>query len=526
MKEGTKESKKESKKAANYMIGLDIGTTSTKAVLFRLDGRVVQRTEREYPLYTEAADSAEQSPEEIYQAVLYTIGQTMARSGIGPDEVWFVAVSAAMHSVIPVDEQGEPLMRCLTWADNRSAGWSEWLKQQAGSQALYNRTGVPIHPMSPLTKLLWLRHERPELFARTAKFISIKEYLFFRLFGDYVIDHSMASATGLLHLERLEWDAKALELAGLAPQQLSRLVPTTYRMEGMNRHAAEAMGLAASVPFIVGATDGVLSNLGVNAIAPGVVAVTIGTSGAIRTVVDRPMTDPQGRTFCYALTEQHWVIGGAVNNGGMLLRWARNELAAPECAEAQRLGVDAYDLMTAQAERIRPGADGLLFHPYYTGERAPLWNADARGSFFGLTMRHTRAHMIRAVMEGVLFNLYTVLQVMEEQMGQPIRLMATGGFARSPLWRQMMADIFDQRVIVPESFESSCLGAAVLGLYAMGHADTLEAVSGMVGETHAHEPQPEAALLYRELLPIYTRLASKLEAEYAAIAAYQRKWNA
>lgn len=509
--------------AALYMIGVDIGTTSTKSVLFREDGTVVQRADCEYPLYTEAPDSAEQSPEDIYQAVLSTIGQVMERSGIAPDAVLFVAVSAAMHSVIPVDDRGQPLMRGLTWADNRSAGWAERLKHEWGGHAIYRRTGVPIHPMSPLTKLLWLRHEQPELFARASKFISIKEYVFFRLFGEYVIDHSMASATGLLHLERLEWDQEALELAGVAPQRLSRLVPTSFRMEGMNGQAAEAMGLAASVPFIVGATDGVLSNLGVNAIAPGVVAITIGTSGAIRTVVDRPATDPQGRTFCYALTERHWVIGGAVNNGGMLLRWARNELAAPECVEAERLGVDAYDLMTALAESIRPGSDGLLFHPYYTGERAPLWNADARGSFFGLTMRHTRAHMIRAVMEGVLFNLYTVLQAMEQQMGRPVQLMATGGFARSPLWRQMMADLFGQRVVVPESFESSCLGAVVLGLYAVGRADSLNIVADMVGDTYAHEPQPAAAELYQGLLPIYAGMARKLEAEYAAIAAYQRK---
>lgn len=363
----------------------------------------------------------------------------------------------------------------------------------------------------------------PELFRQASKFISIKEYIFTRLFGEYVVDYSVASATGLMNLEQLDWDQEALHLAGITVEQLSRLVPTTYKMEGLEKDYAVAMGLSEATPFIIGAADGVLSNLGVNAIQPGVVAVTIGTSGAIRTVIDQPVTDPQGRTFCYALTERHWVIGGAVNNGGMLLRWVRDEWAASEVETAKQQGVDVYDVLTEMAGAIRAGSDGLLFHPYLTGERAPLWNPDARGSFFGLTMRHGKAHLIRSVMEGVIFNLYAVLLAMEGQMGQPVQLLATGGFARSPLWRQIMADIFGQKVVVPESIESSCLGAVVLGLYATGRMDSLDAVSGMVGATNEHHPDPVNEALYRELLPIYMQLSHKLEDEYRAIAAFQRK---
>jgi gluconokinase len=235
------------------------------------------------------------------------------------------------------------------------------------------------------------------------------------------------------------------------------------------------------------------------------------------------MTDPKGRIFCYALTEKHWVIGGAVNNGGMLFRWARDEFAASEAETARRLGMDPYDLLMQIVEKVTPGADGLLFHPYLTGERAPLWNSNARGSFFGLNLHHRKEHMIRAVLEGVIFNLYTVLLAMEEQIGRPTRIHATGGFARSPLWRQMMADIFDQEVVIPESYESSCLGAAVLGLYATGRIDRLEAVSGMVGATHEHKPIKRNAAIYHELLPIFIRISRKLEEEYEAIAKFQRQ---
>lgn len=506
------------------MIGVDIGTTSTKSVLFEENGTVVAKSDEGYPLFTPTTSIAEQDPDQIFRAVLHTLKNVIAQSGASADQIRFVSFSSAMHSVIAVDAEGKPLTRCITWGDNRSAAWSDRLKNELGGHSIYLRTGTPIHPMSPLPKLMWLRHDEEALFNRASKFISIKEYVFAQLFGDYVIDYSIASATGMFNLANLDWDEEALALAGVTRDRLSRPVPTTYALQGMNAPFASEMGLDQSTPFIVGASDGVLSNLGVNAIGPGVVAATIGTSGAIRTVVDKPVTDPKGRIFCYALTEKHWVIGGAVNNGGMLLRWARDEFAASEVETAKRLSVDAYDLLMQIAAQVKPGADGLLFHPYMTGERAPLWNSNARGSFFGLTMHHRKEHLIRSVLEGVIFNLYTVLLAMEENIGRPSRIQATGGFARSPLWRQMMADIFDQEVVVPESFESSCLGAVVLGLYATGSVDSLDVVSKMVGATHVHKPIRENAAIYHQLLPIYIRLTRQLETEYEAIAKFQQQY--
>ena len=507
----------------NYMIGVDIGTTSTKAVLFKENGEIAAKAGGEYPLHTPSPSVAEQDPEQIFQTVLSSVQGVMSESGIHPGQVLFVSFSSAMHSVIAVDKDGTPLTRCITWADNRSAEWSARLKKDMGGHELYLRTGTPIHPMSPLTKLMWLRHEQESLFNQAAKFISIKEYVYFKLFGKYIVDHSIASSTGLMNLNTLAWDKEALAVAGITEDRLSELVPTTHIMTGLHPGYAEAMGLSPSTPFVLGASDGVLSNLGVNAIKPGVVAATIGTSGAIRTVVDKPMTDPKGRIFCYALTEDKWVIGGPVNNGGMIFRWVRDQLAASEVETAKRLGINPYDVLTKIADRVRPGSGGLLFHPYLTGERAPLWDPNARGSFFGLTLNHQKEHMIRSVLEGVLFNMYTVLLAMEEQIGRPSKIHATGGFARSPIWRQMMADIFDQQVIVPESYESSCLGAVVLGLYATGRAKSLDIVKDMVGHTHDHRPVGENAAIYKQLLPIYIRISRKLEEDYKAIAEFQRK---
>ncbi len=506
-----------------FMIGVDIGTTSTKAVLYKENGKPVSKHNVEYPLYTPTPATAEQDPEAILLAVVESIRTVIKDNHLKAEQVKFVSFSSAMHSLIAVDEAGKPLTNCITWADNRSAKWAEHIKNELNGHEIYRRTGTPIHPMSPLSKLVWLKNDEKELFESAAKFISIKEYVYYRFFQEYVIDYSIASATGLFNLEQLDWDEEALEVAGVTAEQLSKPVSTTHVMEGLKEPYIEETGLNASTKFILGASDGVLSNLGVNAIEPGVVAVTIGTSGAIRAVTDRPVTDPKGRIFCYALTEDKWVIGGPVNNGGITFRWVRDQFAASEVETAKRLGIDTYEILTRIAEQVSPGSDGLIFHPYLAGERAPLWNADARGSFFGLAMHHKKEHMIRAVLEGVIYNLYSVLLALEELIGVPKQIKATGGFARSPLWRQMMADIFDQEVTVPESYESSCLGAIVLGMEALGEIDSLSIVSDLVGDTFSHQPNKENVLIYSELLPIYIRLSRKLSDEYTAISNFQNK---
>lgn len=503
------------------MLGVDIGTTSTKAVLFTEKGDVIHQENIGYPLYTPDISTAEQDPEEIFQAVIQAISKIMKQHS--QKEISLISFSSAMHSVIAVDENDQPLTPCITWADNRSEAWAHKIKDELNGHEVYKRTGTPIHPMSPLSKIAWIVNERPEIAAKTKKYIGIKEYIFKKFFNQYIVDYSLASAMGMMNLKGLDWDDEALEIAGVTRDQLSKLVPTTAIFKNCHPELAKQMGIDPQTPFVIGASDGALSNLGVNAIKKGEVAVTIGTSGAIRTIIDQPQTDEKGRLFCYALTEKHWVIGGPVNNGGMVLRWIRDEFAASEVETAKRLGIDPYEVLTKIAERVRPGADGLLFHPYLAGERAPLWNPDVRGSFFGLTLSHKKEHMIRAALEGVIYNLYTVFLALIESMDGPVtRIQATGGFARSEVWRQMMSDIFESEVVVPESYESSCLGACILGLYALGKIETFDVASEMIGSTHKHTPKEDAAKEYRQLVPIFINLSRVLEEDYTMIANYQR----
>lgn len=506
----------------NYVIGVDIGTTSTKALAFDENGWEAAGHHVEYPLLAPQPLAAEQDPKQIYRAVITCIKTAIQSGGIDAARITCVSFSSAMHSLIAVDKDGKPLTQCITWADNRSEPWAQRIKRELGGHAIYLRTGTPIHPMSPLSKLCWLRDSEPDLFVRATRFISIKEYVFHRLFGRYVVDYSIASATGLFNLAELAWDAEALRLAGVSADRLSLPVATTYTLSGLKSETAQATGLRPDTPFVVGASDGVLSNLGVNAVDPGVVAVTIGTSGAVRTVVDRPQTDPQGRTFCYALAEKHWIIGGPVNNGGIVLRWIRENFSPEDSRRAGQPERDPYDSLIGLAAQIPAGSEGLIFHPYLTGERAPLWNANARGSFFGLALHHRKEHMIRAALEGVIYNLYSVLAVLESLAGAARKIHATGGFARSELWCQMMSDIFNRDIDVPHSHESSCLGAAVLGLYALGRIDSLSAVSGMIGISAHHRPEPGNAAIYARLLPIFASIPMKLEDEYERIARLQQ----
>lgn len=506
-----------------YMIGVDIGTTSTKAVLFNTNGEVQQKAQIEYALYTPRVDVSEQDPDIIVKAVTETISEVVYKGEVQQDALQFISFSAQMHSLLLIDEQQRPMTKSMTWADNRARFAAEDLLNHHDGHAIYQRTGTPIHAMSPLSKLWWLKQDETALFEAATRYVDIKSYVIYQLTGEWVMDASIASATGLYNLKDKFWDEQVLSLLEISDSKLPTLVSTTHALELKDNDIAEKLGLRRDLPIIVGASDGVLSNLGVNSFEPGEVAITIGTSGAIRTVVDHPVIDEKGRIFCYVLDDEHYVIGGPVNNGGVVLRWLRDELLASEIETAKRLGIETYDVMSRIAQNVSPGAQGLLFHPYLTGERAPLWTSDARGSFIGLTLSHQKEHMIRAVMEGVLFNLYTVFLALIEVIGtSPQSIKATGGFSKSHLWRQMMADIFNTNVEIPKSYESSCLGACVLGLKALQQIDNYDIVKSWVGATHEHQPEENHVEVYQKLAAIFIQISRDLGASYQTLAQFQR----
>ncbi|MEL6815525.1 MAG: FGGY family carbohydrate kinase [Cyanobacteria bacterium J06598_3] len=506
-----------------YVIGVDIGTSSTKAVLFDTQGTQVAQAAQSYPLHAPVPGAAEQSANDILQATLQTVAEVMSASGIARSELLGIAFSAAMHTLLLVDEANAPITPMYTWADNRSDRWAKKVASQIPD--LYARTGIPPHPMSPVVKLAWLCDEQPQVFVRAARVVAIKEYVLHHWCGEWVIDQSMASTTGLLNVRSLDWDEAVLAAAGIDRQQLSVLVPTTHQL-AVNPGPAAKMGIAEGTPVIVGASDGVLANLGVGAIDSTTAAITLGTSGAVRRVVAKSMVDRLGdipaQLFCYALTEDVWVMGGAVNNGGIALQWVRDRLV-PFSADDEDNRCEpirsTYARLTEMASAIAPGAEGLIFHPHLLGERAPLWDGQARASFFGLGRYHTQRHLVRAVMEGVLYNLQMVFSALEAAGGEVSVLRAAGGFAQSDLWQQMLADIFDRTVLVPQVIESSALGAAVLALVALGEWDELSQVQTHVAIAQTRHPIAQNVRRYQKLLPIYGELLAGFQEQYAALQA-------
>jgi gluconokinase len=484
------------------VVGVDIGTTGVKAAA--VDDAAVSHggAEREYPTESPFPGWSVQDPDMVAAATAAVVREVTARAGAAGRPIAGVAFSGAMHSLIALAPDGSPLTPSVTWADSRAAAQARRLRDSGEWLALHRRTGTPVHPMSPLLKLLWFREQQPEVWHRTAHWVGIKEYVLHRLAGLLAVDESIASATGLYGLAARDWDATALDLVGLRREQLPALHATTDVVARLGADVA-AWGLQAGTPIVVGASDGVLANLGVNAVAPGVAACSIGTSAAIRGVVRVPSVDDQGRVFCYVLVPGRWVVGGATNNGGNVLRWL-----------ARVAGADLPDPdrgLTELAATVPPGSEGLLMLPYLSGERAPRWAGDPHGAFLGMTQRHTRAHLARAALEGVCLQLALVLEAMQAAGLQLTELRATGGFARSPFWRQLLADILGTPIGFPDSEQGSAAGAALLGHVALGHRRSVDDAAALVRVTEVVHPDRETARFYRRLLPAFARTAEAVE---------------
>ncbi|MDU4959176.1 MAG: gluconokinase [Sporomusaceae bacterium] len=510
---------------AAVMIGVDIGTSGCRAVAFSSDGVAAGcGYAAEYPLYTPRTDWAEQDPELIWQATAGLIRSVAGQVRSGGGRLLGICFSSVWHSFVPVDAAGAALAPMLIWGDSRSQRYSEQLRREQDAAAIYARTGCPVHPMYYLPRLLWFRRERPELFARTAKFISIKEYVLYRLTGEYIVDRSIASGSGMYNLYLRDWDPALLALAGISASQLSAVASTTQTVPLLPA-AAVRLGLDAATPLVLGAGDGALANIGSGAVRPGQITASIGTSGAVRTIVDAPRTDPRGRTWCYNLTDAHWVIGGAINNGGIAFRWARDKFAASEQQVAAKLEIDAYELLSRYAEQKPAGSDGLIMLPFFSGERAPYWNADARGVLFGLNLNHGKRHLIRATMEGIVYRMFSIFTALQEVAGPADEVRVSGSFVRSGLWLQIMADMFGTAIAVPEEAEGTAFGAAILGLYALGIIDSFDRIAAGIHIRKQYLPDAGNQRRYRQLYEIYERIYWKLQPEFAEIARLQRDWS-
>jgi gluconokinase len=494
---------------SKVVLGLDIGTTSAKAVAFDPSGATHGAAECGYPLLEPEHGHAEQDPGAVLDAAEEVLRGAAAAARDEGAEIAGVSISTAMHALVGVGADGRPLTPVITWADTRAADEAERLRSE--HPELHDRTGTPLHPMAPLPKLLWIREHEPDTFAAVRRWGGLKELVLERLTGEWAVDHSVASGTGLLDLQSLRWDAEALELAGVDADRLAELVPATETLR-FGADAARRAGLPEDTPVVAGGGDGPLANLGVGAVRPGVAACSIGTSGALRLSVERPAVDPRRRVFCYALVPDRWIVGGAINNGGVVLQWAAEALA-PDLGS----GMEAAKALVKLAAEAPAGSAGLLMLPYLLSERAPHWSPLPRGAYVGLTRHHGREHLVRAALEGVCHQLALVLRSMRDAGNEVREIRATGGFARSALWRQILADALGAAIGFPAGHEGSAFGAALLGMEALELVESIDVAADLVRIDDVVEPDPDAAAVYAEALPTFAGLYDALEPAFAAL---------
>lgn len=484
-----------------YILGIDIGTGSTKAVAVSLTGEALGVVQNHYPISSPEPGYSEQDPQTIWNAFVKCLQDITAKVGYAPEAV---SLSSAMHSIIPVAEAGKPLAPMITWADARSENIAQGLRDAEQGENIYRITGTPIHAMSPLCKLMWLRTNKPVLFNETYKFISIKEFIWFKLFNSYQVDYSIASATGLFDILKLEWSAEACTLAGITADKLSKPENTTYYRDDLDAATAALLGIPQKTNFIIGASDGCCANLGSHTTGPGMAALTIGTSGAVRITSPKPVYNFEGMTFNYLLNEKTFVCGGAVNNGGITINWLLQNFLQKE----KLLAADYNELFNAIAT-VPAGSNGLLFLPYLYGERAPLWDTKSSGAFLNIKPAHTRAHFLRAALEGVCFALYNVLKTVEDTSVNITQVNISGGFVSSPTWTQILADITGKKLVVLQPEDASAMGAIYLAMQVL-HPESYSRITHIGNET-VIEPNKQNYERYSKQFLIFKKLYRDLK---------------
>ncbi|MBP2340242.1 gluconokinase [Saccharothrix coeruleofusca] len=471
---------------AEVVLGIDLGTTATKVIAVDRDAGVVASAERGYPMRTTRSGEATHDPAQVLEAALAALRE-VAAAGL---DVRALVLTGAMHTLLALDEAGTPLTHSLSWADNRAVEQTARLRGTPRGIALHRATGTPVHPMSPLVKLAWFA----ESGFSAPRWCGIKDYVAFRLTGQWVTEHSSASATGLMDLDALAWHPDALAFAGISAAVLPELRSPLEVLP----LALEVPGIPSGTPVVLGGGDGPLANLGVGAVVPGVAALSLGTSGALRVVRDRPAVDEGGRVFCYAIGDGLWVLGGAVSNGGVVAQWA-----------AESFGVDVVELLDEAAE-VPFGAGGITALPYLLGERAPWWDPDARSAVVGLRREHGRAEVGRALVEGVGQQLALVLDAVRS-VADVHAVRVTGGAFRHPLWASVLASTLGLPLEVAEDSEGSGVGAALLAWRALGELPSLEVAADLVVPTRTIEPDPEAVAHYLRARPGVERLYQALQ---------------
>ena len=511
-----------------YLIGMDVSTTGTKVLLIDESGLVVTTATEEYPMYTPRPQWAEQDPEDWWQATIRAVRHVLRDSRINPSDLAGIGMAGQMHGMVMLDAQGKVLRPCIMWNDQRTAAQCEWIMNTIGRERFLELTLNPALPGFTAPKIIWTRENEPEVYARAAKVLLPKDYIRYRLTGVYATEVSDASGTVLLDVGQRKWCEPVLEELGIPADWMPECVESPEITGRVTAEVADLTGLPVGLPVVGGGGDQAASAVGTGTVEPGLISITMGTSGVVFAHTEEPSRDPEGRlhTFCHAVPGKWHVMGVTLSAGGSF-RWFRDTLGLAEKNIGGLSGVDPYDILTAEASTAPAGCEGLLFLPYLTGERTPHPDPNARGGFFGLTLRHNKSHMARAVMEGVAYSLRDVIELFRD-LAIPIQqVRGVGGGARSTVWRQILADVFGTELVTTNVVDSTPYGAALLAGVGTGvYASVPEACAATVCIVERTEPIAANQLTYNEFYPIYCSLYRALKPAFDTVAAIDQEAEA
>lgn len=506
-------------------LGIDLGTSGTKALLCRDNGLVLATATAEHPSHHPLPGWSEQHPEDWWRSAVASVQAVLAKAGINGADVRGIGLSGQMHGAVLLDAAHQVLRPAILWNDQRTAAECVEIESRAGGRAaLIQMVSNPAFTGFTAPKLLWVRRHQPEIFEQVRQVLLPKDYLRLRLTGELATEVSDASGTLLLDVTHRRWCTPLLAKLELDRALLPVCVESDEITGKLTPAAAAVLGLRPGVPVVGGAGDQAAGAVGNGIVRHGIISATIGTSGVVFAHADQPQTHPDGKvhTMCHAVRGA-WHLMGVVLAAGGSLQWFRNHLAPGEVAEAQQRGVDPYELIVALAATAPAGCEGLLFLPYLTGERHPHSDPFAAGAFIGLTVRHTRAHLARAVLEGITFAMNDCLEVIRELGVSATEIRLSGGGARSRFWRQLQADIYGQKTTLINAQEGPAFGAALLAMVGTGaYQNVPEACAATIRTVEELPPDPGSRTLWSRWQRQYQRLYPALKEEFKLLAELRR----
>ncbi len=508
-----------------FLLGIDIGTSGTKTVLFDESGHVIASDTQEYPLYQPKNGWAEQSPEDWFDATQKSIKNVLGKSQVDPKAIKGVGLSGQMHGLVLLDAEDKVLRKSIIWCDQRSTLECGQITSLVGSERLIEITANPALPAFTASKVKWVMNNEPEIYQKAKRILLPKDYIRFCLTGEYATEVSDASGMQLLDISKRQWSDEVLTKLSIDKSMLGKVYESQEVTGVISKKASQLTGLAQGTPVVGGGGDQAAGAIGNGIVRPGIISSVIGTSGVVFAYTDKVHIDPMGRvqTFCHAIPNT-WHIMGVTQAAGLSLQWFRNNFCHDEMSTADLTGRDVYALMDEAAEKSGLGAGGLIYLPYLMGERTPHLDPDCRGVFFGVSAKHSKRDFIRAVMEGVAFSLKNCLDIIDK-LGIPINeVRASGGGGRSPLWRQIQADLFGTPIATVNSSEGPALGVALLaGVGAGIYSSVPEACDQAVCTTMKLDYDTANHELYKNSYKLYNSIYQSLKKDFSSLAVLQNR---